>query len=271
MLITIGNVQYSIAVRGTGQPMICLHGFAENLSTWESIKLDHYQMILVDLIGHGDSLKPQSGELYCLPEIIKQLHELIHYLGFGQYSLLGYSMGGRIALAYALAYPKEVLRLIIESSSFGICDEQKKKERRERDVWLAQSIQENGIEWFNDHWSGLGLFSSQSRLPQDIRDKIRDRRLQNEPHALANTLLGTGQGIFPCLRNEISSLQMPVLYINGEQDEKYLEIGQEFTQLNPRMKREIIPGVGHNTHIENPQEFIKVVNSFLAVTEDAQF
>jgi 2-succinyl-6-hydroxy-2,4-cyclohexadiene-1-carboxylate synthase len=267
MLITIENVQYSISVRGKGQPIICLHGFAENLSTWEFVRLDRYQMVLVDLIGHGASAKPRSPEPYLLPAILKQLHALIQHLGFSQYSLLGYSMGGRIALAYALAYPREVLRLILESSSYGIWDEQKRKERREHDVWLAQSIQGNGIEWFNRYWSEIGLFASQSHLPQDVREKISERRLQNEPHALANTLLGTGQGIFPCLRNEVSRLQMPVLYINGEKDEKYLKIGQELTQLNSRMQREIILGVGHNTHIENPQGFTDVVDSFLGAAK----
>lgn len=263
MFFTIENLRYAVTVKGSGRPIICLHGFAENSSTWEYIRLDNCQMVLVDLIGHGLSDKPHSLEPYLLPALLEQLHALIRRLGFDQYSLLGYSMGGRIALAYALTYPQEVLRLILESSSYGLGDDQRKIQRRQQDIWLANSIQENGIEWFNDYWSGLELFASQKNLPRDIREKIRERRLQNDSHALANTLLATGQGIYPCLQNEVLKLTMPVLYINGEYDEKYQKVGQEFAELNTGIKREIIAGAGHNTHIEKPQAFCDAVQSFL--------
>lgn len=267
MLITIEGLQYYAEVKGSGQPVIYFHGFAENSSTWESIQLNEYQMILVDLIGHGQSDKPYSPEPYTLPMLLRHLHELIHHLGFTKYCLLGYSMGGRIALAYALAYPREVQGLILESSSYGVCHEDNRLQRRQQDVWLANEIQEKGIEWFNQYWSNLDLFASQIHLPQEIRSKISERRLKNAPHALGNTLLGSGQGIFPCLKDQIPNLSMPTLYINGEYDEKYKKIGQQFIDLNPKIKREIIHGVGHNTHIENPSAFRKVVNGFLCLLD----
>lgn len=263
MLITIENLQYYAEVKGSGQPIICLHGFAENSRTWESIQLNECQMVLVDLIGHGHSDKPYSPEPYTLSMLLRHLHELIYHLGFTEYCLLGYSMGGRIALAYALTYPRSVQGLILESSSFGVCHEENRAQRRQQDVWLAKEIQEKGVEWFNKYWSNLDLFASQIQLSQEIRVKIRERRLKNSTHALANTLLGTGQGIYPCLKNRISDLSMPTLYINGEYDEKYKKIGQQFIDLNPKIRREIIPGAGHNTHIENPSAFKEVVNNFL--------
>lgn len=267
MLITIGDFQYYAEVKGAGQPIICFHGFAENSSTWESIQMNECQMVLVDLIGHGHSDKPYSPEPYALPMLLRHLHELIHHLGFTKYCLLGYSMGGRIALAYTLTYPRSVKGLILESSSYGVCHEDNRAQRRQQDVWLAKEIQEKGVEWFNQYWSDLDLFASQSQLSQEVRAKIRERRLKNAPHALANTLLGSGQGIFPCFRDQIPGLSMPTLYINGEYDEKYKKIGQQFIDLNPNIKREIIPEVGHNTHIENPSAFMKVVNNFLSILE----
>ncbi|WP_019849974.1 2-succinyl-6-hydroxy-2,4-cyclohexadiene-1-carboxylate synthase [Desulfitobacterium sp. PCE1] len=262
-LITIENLKYYTEVKGFGQPIICFHGFAENLSTWEFIQLNDCQMVLVDLIGHGHSEKPHSPEPYSLPNLLRHLHELIDHLGFTRYFLLGYSMGGRIALAYGLAYPSEVQGLILESSSYGVCHVDSRARRRQQDVWLAEAIQEKGVEWFNQYWSNLDLFASQNQLPQEIRSKINARRLQNAPHGLANTLLGSGQGIFPCLKDQITDLSIPTLYINGEYDEKYKKIGQDFIKLNPQIKREIIPGVGHNSHIENPAAFQEAVNGFL--------
>lgn len=269
MFITIDTLRYSVDVRGAGQPLICLHGFAENSSTWELVHLDKCQMILPDLIGHGESEKPHSPELYELPVLLRHLHELIGHLGFTTYSLLGYSMGGRLALAYALTYPQEVQRLILESSSYGECGAENRAKRRQHDIGLADAIRENGIEWFNDYWSNLDLFASQSHLALSIRQKISERRLRNAPHALANTLLGSGQGIYPCLKDQISELAMPVLYIHGEYDEKYGKIGQGFNRLNPRIRREIIAGVGHNTHIEKPEAFSKVVNAFMKAPQNS--
>jgi len=264
MFITIDNLQYSVIIRGTGQPVICWHGFAEDASTWEFIQLEHCQMVLVDLIGHGASDKPETLAPYRLPMLLGQLHSLIQQLGYRKYALLGYSMGGRLALAYALAYPQEVSQLVLESASYGVCDPLDRVNRRANDVWLAKVIKEKGIEWFNSYWSGLEMFASQSQLPQAIRDKISQRRLNNLPQALANTLLGSGQGVFPCLKEQIASLSMPVLYINGQYDEKYRAIGDEFAQLNPFITREIIRGVGHNTHIENPAMFNEVLNTWLS-------
>ncbi|MEL1133694.1 2-succinyl-6-hydroxy-2,4-cyclohexadiene-1-carboxylate synthase [Desulfitobacterium sp. THU1] len=267
MLIVIEDLQYYVEVKGSGQPIVCFHGFSENSSTWESIHLKDRQMVLVDLIGHGKSDKPHVLEPYTLAVVLPHLHELIHQLGFAKYSILGYSLGGRFALAYAQTYPREVQGLILESSSYGLCHREDRAQRRQQDIWLAKAIEEKGIEWFDQYWSKLDLFASQTQLPQAIRAKISARRLRNVSHALANTLLGSGQGIFPCLRDKILDLSMPILFINGEYDEKYKKIGQELMNQNPKIKREIIPGVGHNTHVENPAAFMKAVNEFLSYHE----
>ena len=77
MFIEIENIKYHIEVRGEGKPIICLHGFSENLSTWKSIQLDGYQLILIDLIGHGQSDKPKQRKYYSLKVMIRHLNELI--------------------------------------------------------------------------------------------------------------------------------------------------------------------------------------------------
>jgi 2-succinyl-6-hydroxy-2,4-cyclohexadiene-1-carboxylate synthase len=222
-----------------------------------------YQIILVDLIGHGESERPYSGKCYQWKVIIRHLNKLIHELALKKYSLLGYSMGGRIALAYALAYPQEIDKLILESASYGECGLIKRLKRRRNDLNLAKNIRQNGIEWFARYWSGLDLFSTQTLLPEAIIDQINERRLSNAPHALSNTLMGSGQGKFPCLKDRISELSMPVLYINGEYDLKYQQIGLEFKKLNPNIQHKIIQGLGHNSHMEDPYAFLEVLKIFL--------
>jgi len=263
MFIEIENIKYHIEVKGEGKPIICLHGFSEDLSTWKLIELEGYQLILIDLIGHGKSDKPKPCKYYSLKVILKHLNKLIFQLGLKRYSMLGYSMGGRITLAYALTYPKEIDKLILESASYGEDGFLNRLKRRRNDLNLAKSIEENGIEWFTQYWSDLSIFKSQRKLPKVIINEINKRRLANSTLALSNTLKGTGQGEFPCLKSQIIKLNMSILYISGEYDKKYEAVGKNFEKLNRNIKHVVINACGHNTHIENVNAFVEILNKFL--------
>lgn len=263
MIIEIENIKYHIQIKGEGEPIICLHGFSENLSTWELLELKGCKLILIDLIGHGKSDKPYGVKYYSLKVILKHLNKIIARLSLKKYSILGYSMGGRLALAYALVYPNEIDKLILESASYGEVGFLNRLKRRRSDLSLAKSIEENGIGWFNRYWGNLSIFESQKSLKIDIINEINERRLLNVAHGLSNTLKGTGQGTFPNLKREIVKLSMPILYLSGEYDKKYGKIGKEFEKLNSNVKHIRVNGCGHNTHIEAPKAFIKVLSEFL--------
>ncbi|EKQ52291.1 MULTISPECIES: 2-succinyl-6-hydroxy-2,4-cyclohexadiene-1-carboxylate synthase [unclassified Clostridium] len=263
MFIEIENIKYHIEVKGEGKPIICLHGFSEDISTWNLLELHGYKLILIDLIGHGKSDKPKDSKYYSLEIMLKHLNTLIAQLNLKKYSMLGYSMGGRCVLAYALTYPNEIDKLILESVSYGEEKFLNRLKRRGDDLKLAQNIEENGIEWFNQYWGNLSIFESQKSLPKHVINEINKRRLANSSHALSNTLKGTGQGKFPCLKDQIVKLSMPTLFISGEYDKKYQEIGKEFEKLNSKVKHIVINGCGHNTHIENINRYVEILNEFL--------
>lgn len=263
MFIEIENIKYHIEIKGEGKPIICLHGFSEDISTWKLLDLHGYKLILIDLIGHGKSDKPKDSKYYSLEIMLKHLNKIISKLDLKKYSMLGYSMGGRCAFAYALTYPNEIDKLILESASYGEEKFLNRLKRRENDLNLAKSIEENGIEWFNQYWGNLSIFESQKSLPKPIINEINRRRLANSSYALSNTLKGTGQGIFPCLKDQIAKLSMPILFISGEYDKKYEKVGEEFKKLNYNVKHVVAKGCGHNTHIEDINEFVKALNKFL--------
>lgn len=263
MFIKIDDINYHIQIKGEGNPLICLHGFSENLNTWDNIDVRGYKMILIDLIGHGNSDKPISRKYYHVNYIVKHLNKLITKLGFNKYSILGYSMGGRIALSYALTYPSDIDKLILESTSYGVCGLFKRIKRRKSDKTLAKSIINNGIRWFDKYWSSLSIFDSQKNLSDTVKDEIKLRRLNNKDYALHNSLLKNGQGTYPCYKNLLSKLTMEVLHISGEYDKKYVQIGYEFANANLNIKQIILKCVGHNTHIEDPLCFNEILNNFL--------
>jgi len=182
--------------------------------------------------------------------------------------LLGYSMGGRLALYLAIHYPKRFASLILESTSPGLKTDAEKEERCQRDKALADRIEQEGIEAFVDFWESLPLWDSQRRLPPKIRAHLRQKRLQNNAAGLANSLRGMGTGVQPSLWQKLPEVTMPVLLLTGELDHKFVGIGQEMAPLFPQANHVTIHGAGHTIHLEKPAQTVRSVVSFLKNIEE---
>ena len=259
--VKMGEYHYGVTVVGDGKPLVCVHGLSESGTTWDGIHVDGYRMIRIDLIGHGTSSRPTEGEAYTMSQMLLDIHRIVYALAGESYALLGYSMGARIALLYALQYPLEVTKLILESGSVGIEGTVERSERREADVALGKRIREQTIEWFAETWAKLDIFKSQYTLPKAVQNRIQHRRLQNSPHALAFTLEGSGQGVMPYVGHRLQELTMPICYISGELDTKYTEIGKQyFARVH-----HVVLGAGHNVHVEKPCQYMCIVKEFLDV------
>ena len=259
--VKLGEYHYGVTVVGDGKPLVCLHGFSESGTTWDGIHVDGYRMIRIDLIGHGTSSRPTEGGAYTISQMLLDIHRIVYALAGESYALLGYSMGARIALLYALEYPLEVTKLILESGSVGIEGTVERSERREADMALGKRIREQTIEWFAEIWAKLDIFKSQYTLPNAVQNRIQHRRLQNSSHALAFTLEGSGQGVMPYVGHRLQELTMPICYISGELDTKYTEIGKQYFAH----AHHVVLGAGHNVHVEKPCQYMCIVKEFLDV------
>ena len=259
--VNLGEYHYGVTVVGDGKPLVCLHGFSESGTTWDGIHVDGYRMIRIDLIGHGTSSRPTEVGAYTISQMLLDIHRIVYALAGESYALLGYSMGARIALLYALQYPLEVTKLILESGSVGIEGTVERSERREADMALGRRIREQTIEWFAETWAKLDIFKSQYTLPNAVQNRIQHRRLQNSPHALAFTLEGSGQGVMPYVGHRLQELTMPICYISGELDTKYTEIGKQYFAH----AHHVVLGAGHNVHVEKPCQYMCIVKEFLDV------
>lgn len=258
MQINIREYHYGVTVVGTGKPLVCFHGFSESGSTWDGIEVIGYRLIRIDSIGHGRSARPMELGPYALPQILSDLHRVIYAVAGEEYDLMGYSMGARLALLYALEYPQEVTHLVLESGSVGIEDRVARQDRYVADQALAERIRAHSIIWFSETWAKLEIFKTQQRLPTKIQQQIQRRRLLNSPHALAFTLEGSGQGTMPYVGHRLSDLAMPVCYISGELDTKYTAIGAQYF----RDAHHIVPQVGHNVHVEAPEVYRQILKQF---------
>lgn len=258
MQINIGEYYYGVTVVGTGKPLVCFHGFSESESTWDGIEIPGYRLIRIDSIGHGRSARPMELTPYTLSQMLSDLHRVIYAVAGERYALMGYSMGARLALLYALEYPEEVTHLVLESGSVGIEDETERQERYAADRVLANRIREHDVQWFSETWAKLDIFQTQQSLPTKVQQQIQRRRLLNSPHALAFTLEGSGQGSMPYVGHRLLELTMPVCYISGELDSKYTAIGAQYFGDIHR----IVSKVGHNVHVEAPEAYRQILKQF---------
>lgn len=258
MQINIGEYYYGVSVVGTGKPLVCFHGFSESGSTWDGIEIPGYRLIRIDSIGHGRSARPMELTPYTLSQMLSDLHRVIYAVAGERYALMGYSMGARLALLYVLEYPEEVTHLVLESGSVGIEDETERQERYAADRVLANRIREHDVQWFSETWAKLAIFQTQQSLPTKVQQQIQRRRLLNSPHALAFTLEGSGQGSMPYIGHRLSELTMPVCYISGELDTKYIAIGAQYFGDIHR----IVSKVGHNVHVEAPEAYRQILKQF---------
>lgn len=266
----VNGHNYYVETSGEGVPILLLHGFTGDTTIWQDVRRkleanDH--VVTIDILGHGRSDKPDDITAYHMQHVAVDIIQLLENLSLEKAHLLGYSMGGRLALYLAITYPQRFQSLILESASPGLSTASDRAQRRERDNALADKIEANGIEWFVDFWESLALWDSQKSLPQSILDKQRQQRLSNNPIGLANSLRGMGTGVQPKLWGNLSQLIMPVQLIVGEHDHKFIYINQEMAQQIPNANLKIISNAGHTVHLENPTDFLNQVQQFLTTVD----
>ncbi|QOR65983.1 2-succinyl-6-hydroxy-2,4-cyclohexadiene-1-carboxylate synthase [Cytobacillus suaedae] len=266
MKIVVSNITYYVEIRGKGSPLLFLHGFTGSSQNWMpivSMLEDSYQCILIDILGHGRTDSPPDSSLYDIERVSSDINSILEELLIEKITLIGYSMGGRLALAMAVNYPQRIEKLILESSSPGLQLESERKIRTKNDEKLANDISQNGIKWFVDYWEQIPLFETQHSLSTETKKAIRHQRLNNNKTGLVNSLIGMGTGSQPSYWDRLNQLEIPVLLICGEIDQKFCEIAKQMSKKLPNAKVEKITGVGHAIHVEHPKFFGKIVSEFL--------
>jgi 2-succinyl-6-hydroxy-2,4-cyclohexadiene-1-carboxylate synthase len=267
MQVKVNNLIYHVEVCGEGFPLLLLHGFTGDASTWTPfcpVWGKHSKLIIPDIIGHGKTDSPEDINYYQIESAAKDLILLLDQLEIDQIDLLGYSMGGRLALTLAILYPERVRKLILESASPGLKTDEERMLRRMKDEELANFIKDQGIMSFVNYWEAIPLFSTMSSLPNSIKESIREQRLSNNAQGLTNSLLGMGTGSQPSWWGKLDGLGCEVLLLTGEKDEKFCKIAKRMLDNMQNASWIVINDGGHAIHVEQKEKFDTIVSDFLS-------
>ena len=246
------KIHYRDEGRDKPQVMVMLHGFLQNLDIWSSYTLSYMRymrVITIDLPGHGYS--DLLGDVQPMEEMAEAVNAVLEELNIEKCVMVGHSLGGYVALAFAEKYGYKLKGLgLMHSHALG--DTRTSQAYRNE---VCELVQLNRASYIVDFVTSL--FAPENRMPlaQEIKD-IQDECLETTAESIMATQ--RGMAIRPSRIKVLETLKVPILFVFGKLDNRLkLEVGISEAMIPYRSEIVIMDGVGHMSHIE-ARDHIKV-------------
>lgn len=238
------------------RPLVCLHGSFGQGSDWQRFveAAGRARAFTPDLPAHGSRPHERAASLEAIAdELARDLPEAC--------DVVGYSLGGRLALALAHAHPSRVRSLVIESANPGL-DEPARSLRRTLDGTRADELVANPRAFLESFWQ-LPLFETFREHPRFVSEvEQRIERAERDPEALGASFRELSVGRQADYFERAADFDVPLLFVAGERDPKYRAIGARFAERVRGASLVVVPGAGHNVHFEAPERFRELVTAF---------
>lgn len=270
--VQIDNYDFSCYSEGdSNDPTILfLHGFMGDRFEFKqaiAVLSKQFYCVAIDLLGHGQTIAiDPSTDLDDYYTIQSSANLVIKYLDLLRVDcrfLVGYSMGGRLALYLTIHFPQYFDRVVLESASAGLSSAVARRDRLAKDRQLATRLETGDLRLFLENWYQQPIFANLRSHPNFAQ--MLEQRLNNSPVQLAKSLRNLSTGKQPSLWEKLSENQIPLLLIAGELDPKFVQINRQMQQLCKYSQLEVIPSCGHNIHFENPDLFIEKIKTFFVL------
>src|SRR5262245_45875735 len=233
---------------------VLLHGFTQTGTSWDPVVRalgPEWHVAAPDLRGHGHAADARPVTFETVRE------DLDVVVGDGTEVLAGYSMGGRLALDWAVTRRGGgIRRLVLVSASPGLADPDERAARRRDDERQAAHVLEIGVRTFADEWGAQSLFDGQ---PEAVAAAAHAERLRQTPRGLAAVLRGVGTGVMRPLWNRLGELAVPVTLVVGERDAKFVAIAVRMARGFRDVRVVVVPGAGHAVHLEAPAAVARAI------------
>jgi 2-succinyl-6-hydroxy-2,4-cyclohexadiene-1-carboxylate synthase len=257
-------VPLHVEVRGSGRPLVVLHGFTQTGRLWgafgEQLEME-FSVVAVDLPGHAGSDAVRAD----LPAAADLVAEAVRgVLGDEPCGVLGYSLGARVGLHVALGTELAISHLVFIGVTAGIEDEGLREDRRAADEALADQLESSGeVGPFVDRWLSGPMFN---RLTE-TGAADRNERLRNSAGGLASSLRLCGTGTQVPSWNRVDSLAPPVLAVAGTDDVRFAGHAMRLAHSAPRGVATLVPGGGHAAHLAQPAQTARLVGHWLRAVD----
>lgn len=250
-------ILHALAERGQpGHPwLVFLHGFSGDCREWLTVgqAFDAYSRLYIDLPGHGGSAKIAANSL---AEVGHLLEKTLNSYNILKYWLVGYSLGGRVAMYFACQPREGLCGLVVEGGHPGLADENQRLLRRRNDAAWAERFRREPLTQVFADWYQQPVFASLDAAQRAALIALRSR---NNGGTLAAMLQASSLAEQPDLREALRAREFPFHYLCGERDGKFRAIADELSATT-----HVINHAGHNAHRENPDAVVACLAQFLA-------
>ena len=234
--------------------IFCIHGNFQTAKVWQTLEermkagFSDLEMITEDLCAKQFQSFDDWTEDFC---------GRVEIQANGEKSiLLGYSLGGRLALHACLSRPDLWKSAIVVGADPGLESEEEKKLQLDRDRNWAQRLKREPLEKLVNEWDAQSVFCGiGNQAPRNLGEMNPDR--------LSQQFEVFSKGIQQNLAPELAELKnLPILFLSGEKDLKYQGIGEELAKSSSVFRAEVIANAGHRVPWENPESFVQVLIDF---------
>lgn len=241
-------------------PLVLLHGFMGSEATFTGFDraLRRNQIPLTIPLPAGDLGRGLSvGH----DDVANQILARLDTMGVEEFALLGYSLGGRVAMHIAALEPGRVEKLILESAHPGLESKKEREERRLHDEAWANRIRADWPRVLED-WYDQGVFSS---LSPALRERLIAEKVEQDPEKAASMLQKLSLGRQRSFWGEMTGLPFPILFVSGEMDLRYKRVGERLAAQPGPIRHVSLRGAGHVVHREQPEAYLDALESFLSL------
>jgi len=259
----VNGVHLNYQMEGAGNAVLFVHGYTGSSKDWTrqvSALSPAYRVAAVDLRGHGKSDAPSKEEDYSMEIFRDDVLGLLDHLPMEKCCLVGHSLGGFIALEFALAYAHRLAGLVLVDTSSGDwdrpagygdlrikLDEVARKEGMEAAFQYDASHNPLRIERFQKH----------PELREVFRQKMRMTSVDGYIYA------GKAMGRWQPVTERLPHITVPTLVVWGEEDWPFRTSARILKERIPNARLVTIQAVGHSPHEEAPEVFNDVLTKFL--------
>ena len=230
-----------------GYYFVYIHGWLGSPDDWGELTADIKHKLLITIPGHNhtQALNTENG----FDTIIDSIKKII---------LIGYSLGGRIALAFAKRNPDIIKHLILISTHPGTNNKHLKNKQIAQETLASNKLNTLTLNQFLDDWYSQALFSP---LSTSLKENLIQKRLQNNANNLRESLAHFSHRFYEEHDSFLETIASKTLYIVGEEDKKYFAFAKHLNALN--ISTATVTNGGHALLETHPKELSNLIHSFL--------